>query len=465
MIDAQSARWPADDGIWAAERRRLTAGLLLTITFVAFEALAVLAIMPVVVEDLGGISLYGWVFSAFFLGNLVGIVSAGLQIDRHGVARPFIIGLGLFGLGLIVGGSAPLMPVLVLGRAIQGFGAGAIPPVAYVAIGRSYPEEARPRMFAALSTAWVVPGLLGPALAGLIADTIGWRLVFFGLIPLLVVGGALTLPSLRPMGALAMEADARRTRRRLADAIMVAVGAGLLLAASFVGFSPLAFGLVMSGIPIGLLPLRRLLPAGTLRARRGLPATVLIRGVATFSFFGAEAYLPLALVAVRGATVTEAGVSIAAATLSWTAGSWIQARQMARWGGPRLIRLGFVFIVIGIAGMATVLLPTDPIVTAIIAYSIGGLGMGLAYSPITMLVLSEAAPAEQGAATSALQLSDVLGSALGTGVGGAMVALGAASRWDPALAIGAAFGVAFCAGLGGVALSRRLEIASSAVGS
>src|SRR3990172_12274810 len=145
---------PTNDGLWSAHRRALTIGLVLTITLVAFEALAVSTVMPTVARELGGIELYGWVFSAFFLGSLIGIVVVGGAIDRRGLALPFALGLGVFAIGLLVGGLAPSMPVLVGARFVQGLGAGTIPPIAYVAIGRSLPEPLRPRMFATMSTAW-----------------------------------------------------------------------------------------------------------------------------------------------------------------------------------------------------------------------------------------------------------------------------------------------------------------------
>ena len=148
-------------GLWAPQRRALTAGLVLTITFVASEALAVVTVMPVVARDLGGLRLYGWVFSGFMLGSVVGIVAAGREADRRGPAVPFVAGVVLFGCGLAVAGLAPSMGVLVAGRVMQGIGAGAVPSVAYATIGRSLPEELRARMMAVLSTAWVVPGLAG----------------------------------------------------------------------------------------------------------------------------------------------------------------------------------------------------------------------------------------------------------------------------------------------------------------
>src|SRR5712691_5662612 len=176
-------------GLWAADRRALTGGLVLTITFVASEALAVVTVMPVVARDLGGLRLYGWVFSAFMLGTVIGIVAAGREADRRGPVVPYVAGLLLFGAGLTVAGLAPSMPVLVVGRVLQGLGAGAMPAVAYVAIGRSLPERLRAQMMAVLSTAWVAPGLAGPALSAEIARLFGWRWVFLGLLPFVALTG------------------------------------------------------------------------------------------------------------------------------------------------------------------------------------------------------------------------------------------------------------------------------------
>ena len=185
------------DGVWSRERRTLTVGLVLTITLVAFESLAIATVMPVVSDDLGGLGLYGWVFSGFFLGNLLGIVLAGQDADRHGPARPFAVGLATFALGLLGGGLAPSMGVLVAARVLQGIGAGAIPAVAYVSVGRVYPPALRPRLFAIFSTAWVVPGLIGPAVAAVVAAAVGWRWVFLGLLPLVIAAGILVVLALR----------------------------------------------------------------------------------------------------------------------------------------------------------------------------------------------------------------------------------------------------------------------------
>ena len=139
-------------GLWSPDRRALTIGLILTVTIVASESLAVATIMPIVADDLaaGSRDLYGWVFSGFLLGSLVGIVLAGLLVDRSSLARAYLLGIVLFATGLLVGGLAPSMELLVAGRVLQGIGAGAIPAVAYVAIGRALHQRLRPLLLATL---------------------------------------------------------------------------------------------------------------------------------------------------------------------------------------------------------------------------------------------------------------------------------------------------------------------------
>src|SRR5262245_40371158 len=114
----------APDSIWSRDLRPLTAGLLLTIVGFAFEAMAVATALPVTLRELGGLPLYGWAFSAMQLTMLLGTVASGLLADRHGLVRPFVLGVALFAAGLLIAGLAPSMAVVVLGRAVQGLGTG-----------------------------------------------------------------------------------------------------------------------------------------------------------------------------------------------------------------------------------------------------------------------------------------------------------------------------------------------------
>jgi len=453
---------PAHDGLWSPHRRALTIGLVLTITLVAFEALAVSTVMPQVARELGGIELYGWVFSAFFLGSLVGIVVVGGAIDRRGLARPFALGLGLFGLGLLVGGLAPSMPVLVAARFIQGLGAGTIPPIAIVAIGRSLPEGLRPRMFATMSTAWILPGVLGPAIAATIGQALSWRYVFLGLLPLIAVAGALTLGALRDVVAAPANEDAEArasasNRARLPLAIQVAAGAGLVTAGLTSGEPLPTVVLIGLGLPIGIHALRRLTPPGTLRARPVLPAAILLRGLLTFMFFGFDAFVPLALVEWRGVSLTESGIALTAATVVWTAGSWTQARGASRWPSFRFVQVGFAVALAGLAGFMLVLREDVTWLVAIPMFAVAGFGMGLSYSPTALIVLREATPEMQGSVSSAMSLTDSLGTALGTGVTGAIVAAGIRSNGHPVPGLAVGFAVALAVGVCGLLLTGRLR--------
>jgi MFS family permease len=462
--DAASENQPAPGGdgpgLWSPDRRVLTAGLVLTITFIASEALAVVTVMPVVARDLGGLDLYGWVFSAFMLGSVVGIVVAGRQADRHGPAMPYVAGLLLFAAGLAVAGFAPDMPVLVGGRALQGLGAGAVPAVAYVAIGRSLPDRLRPRMMAVLSTAWVAPGVAGPAASAAVAHLFGWRWVFLGLVPVVLVTGALAIPALLRLGR-APHGGGPGPEHRVIDGLGVAAGAALLLGGltelSGSGGGPvIGVLLAVAGVTLGLVVLRRLLPAGTLRARPGLPATILSRAVLTFAFFGADAYVTLTITTVRHYSPVLAGVAVTGSTLGWTVGAWVQARLSERWPGRRLVTTGLVIVLVGQAGMALVLSPAVPVAVGVAAWTVAGLGMGLAYAPISVLMLREAPPGREGWASASLNLADVLGTAIGIGIGGAAVAAVVRGGRPVADGVAIAFAVSAVVAAAGLAVTRRL---------
>ena len=440
------------DSLWSPARRPLTVGLVFTITLVAAEALAVATAMPVVARDLGGLQLYGWVFSAFFLGSLIGIAVVGGLIDERGMLFPFVGGLVLFAIGLLICGLAPSMETMVVGRFIQGLGGGAVPPVAYVAIGRGLPDRLRPSMFAMLSAAWVLPGVVGPAIAGLIAETWHWRLVFLGLFPLLGVAGAVAIRALRgipdeprPTRIDATGEAARRAgrRRTFGWAVLVSIGAALLTSGLLSPDLPILVGVSVAGIAITLVAFHRLTPPGTFRLAPGYPSAVLLRGVLTFAFFSIDAYVALLLVEVRGWSAAAAGLALTGATVSWSIGSWVQSRTVHRVGAEGFVRIGFPVVALGIGGVALALLPEVPAWIVVPTFALSGLGMGLAYSQFAIIVLRDAPRDSQGAVTAAVSLSDTLGTALGTGIAGAIVAASVRSGAGagPGLGVSIAMGV------------------------
>lgn len=242
----------------------------------------------------------------------------------------------------------------------------------------------------------------------------------------------------------------------LPAALMVAAGAGLLLAALTVAqpfYSPLLFA---AGAALLVPALRRLLPPGTFRARFGLPAAVLIRGLLTFGFFAGDAYVPLTLTSIRHVSTTYAGVTLTVSTMAWTAASWVQARTLHR-RRPRLpIASGLTLVVAGLAGMAGLLWSAVPVWVALLAWSVAGFGIGLAYAPISVTALRMARPGEEGRVSASVQLSDVLGTALGTGVAGVAVAVAHQHGANPRLGLGLAFAAAIAVAVLGVAVTPRL---------
>jgi MFS family permease len=404
--------------------------------------------MPVVAGDLDGLALYAWGFSSTLITSLLSTVLAGGWVDRSGPARPFMIGLGTFVAGLVVAGVAPSMWLFVAGRAVQGLGSGIALVSLYVVIARVYPEELRPRVFGALSAAWVLPSLVGPAVGGAVAEHAGWRWVFLGLVPLVVPPVLLLVPALRGVGP-AGTGSAAAWNRYLA-AITVSAGAGIFLygldrpgwtmaAAAVAGLAGLGYGLP------------RLLPAGTLRFRRGLPSVVLVRGLLAGAFFGTSVFIPLALTRLHGFSAAQAGIVLTVGALGWSGSAQIQSRSKR--SRVFFARLGAGLVTAGIVLSAGALQFSGWLTAP--AWVIGGAGMGFAISSLSVLLLNLSPAAEQGVNSSALQISDTLGSSLVVGVAGALVTGLGGARLDTGLAVAGTLFAAIAAL--GVVAALRLE--------
>jgi MFS family permease len=404
--------------VFSAEYRRLSIGIMSVVVLIAFEALAVATAMPVAVRDLQGLPLYAWGFSGFLAASLFGMVVSGELCDTRGPGLPLLTGVAAFATGLLLAGVATAMWPFVAARAIQGLGAGLVIVALYVVIARCYPDDLRPRAFAVMSGAWVMPSIVGPPVAGWLSDHASWRLVFLAVAPLVLPAAVLLLPWLRrAAGGTAGMRRTGRKRRALAAAVGVAVlqYAGQHPRWSSLGLAAVAVVLLVPSVP-------RLLPAGTLLLRRGLPTVAAMRGILAGAFFGAEAFVPLMLVTERSLSTTLAGLSLTGAALGWAAGSWFQGRpglQVPRW---RLVQGGCAVVALGIAGMAATLWERVPAAVAALAWTVGGLGMGLALTSVSVLLFELSPPDEHGANSAAIQISDALGGIAFIGLGGVLYA-------------------------------------------
>ncbi|MGK4581060.1 MFS transporter [Kitasatospora sp. HPMI-4] len=461
---------PDTGGVLSGPYRALTLGIVSVVLLLAFEATAVNTAMPVAARQLDGLGLYAFAFSGYFTSTLFALVVSGQWCDRRGPMGPLFSGIAVFGAGLVVAGTAADMWLFVAGRAIQGLGGGLVIVALYVVVGRAFPERLRPSVFAAFSAAWVLPSILGPAVSGAVTQHLGWRWVFLAvpvliLLPLAVMGPALRR-SEREQRERQTAPGPEFDHRRSALAAMAALGAGLLqYAGQRLDLIALVPGLAGAGL---LLPaVLRLLPAGTLRAARGLPTVILLRGVAAGAFFAAEAFIPLMMVTERGLSPTMAGLTLTSGGLSWALGSWLQGRPGVQRHREAMIRLGFALTAVAIAGAALVLVPAVPTWAAAVAWAVGGLGMGLTVASVSVLMMKLSAPEEAGANSASLQMSDALGNVLLIGLSGVLFAgLGggsvAAAQGSPVPA--AAFAVIFLVMTGvalvGALLSGRVRAAA-----
>ncbi|HET6380424.1 MAG TPA: MFS transporter [candidate division Zixibacteria bacterium] len=423
-------------GAWSPGRRLLTAGLVFFTTASAFEGLAVPTVLPETLDELGNLALYGWAFSGFWLASLVGATLGGREADRRGPMPPFAVGVGCFALGLLVAGLAPSMEWVVAGRVVQGLGSGATAAMAYVAIALGYDAVARPRMIAVISSAWVLPGLVGPALAGFITQELSWRWIFLGLVPMLPLAAVTTLGPLQQLRADPADRTGDGGVARVSDALLLVAGAGLVL-----GGLSMRNLLALVAVPAGLLlaarPLRRLLPPGTLNARPGRPAAIVVLLLLNVGFFGVEAFVPLTVSSIRGAGPLIGGLALTTASVTWAAGSWVQAR-LANGGSRRpLMVAGLSLVVAGIGLTTSVLITGVPVWVAALAWAVAGFGMGLCFSAVTLAAIEGAPAGAEGSTSGAVQLANTLGTAVGTGAAGAIVALGGASAMGlaPGIAI------------------------------
>jgi len=451
-----------------------TLGSFALVFLAAFESLAVTTVMPVVSDDLDGAALYALAFAGPLATGVVGMVAAGGWADRSGPSGPLYAAVVCFVAGLLVCGVAPSMEVLTLGRLVHGLGGGAINVALYVLVGRLYPARLHARILALFSAAWVLPSLVGPVAAGLVADVFGWRWVFLGVVALVAAATAMMVPALRavpprdpgpdpdpdPEPALAPEpgglrrAGQRRGPRRLAYALLAAAA---VLGLDRLGSVPDAGPwLAATAGAVALTAVAPLLPRGTLAARRGLPSVILLRGLVGAAFFASEVYLPYLLVERHGFPPPLAGLALTLAALTWASGSAVQERFSERLADAAAARAGAAMVFAAITLLLSATLAGWPAAVGIAAWGLAGGGMGLLYPRLGVMMLADSTPADQGFNSSALSISDSLGGAMALAAAGIAFAAFAGAG----LSFAAVLALSALVALGAVAVSSRVLPAS-----
>ncbi|MGH3703484.1 MAG: MFS transporter [Agromyces sp.] len=395
--------------------RWLSIGMFSLIFLAAFEAMAVTTIMPLVAEQLDGESLFALAFAVPLAAGIIGMVIAGNWTDRSGPLPSLLVSAALFVVGLVIAGTAVNMEVFIVGRFVHGLSGAAVIVPLYVIVGRVYPADLRARVFAGFAAAWVIPSIIGPALAGVVAETISWHWVFLGVIALVVPAAAMMLPPvLRVRDQVQGDPAVQWSISRVGWAVLTAAAALGVSLSKELG-DPWRWVVAIAAIALAAFAARPLLPQGTLRAARGMPATVLLKLIVAGAFFGSEIYLPYLFIERYEFSPSLAGAVLTGAGVSWAVASWLQGR-LTRVSNTQAVVIGTILLAISLAVVLVVALFTLAPAIAFTAWTLAGGAMGFMYPRFSVAVLALSPVSAQGFNSAALTISESLGAAIALAV-------------------------------------------------
>jgi EmrB/QacA subfamily drug resistance transporter len=398
--------------------------LLCGLFMAAMEMTVVSTAMPTAVGDLGGLALYAWAFSAYMLTASVSVPIYGKLADLRGRKPVMLFGIALFLVGSAACGWATSMEQLVLFRAVQGLGAGAIQPMPMTIVGDLFDVHQRARMQGLFGAVWGVAGLVGPLLGGAIVHWLSWRWVFYvNVLPGLACAAVLIF-------AYHETVERHEHRLDLPGAGLLTAGVVLVLAATrsrdaglwAVPAAVVALGLFLAverRAPEPLLPLD-LFSQRVIAVASGVGALLGAAMIATVTF------VPLYVQSVLGGTPTQAGSAIAPMALGWPLASALSGRLLHRVGYRALIRGGLVISAAAALGIALLLRPGVGMAVPGLLMAAFGVGLGLANTPLLIAVQTSVAWNRRGVATASTMFFRTMGGTLAVGILGGILAAGLA---------------------------------------
>ena len=417
----------------------VTIALMLGMFLAALDTTIVGTALPSIVGKLGGIALYSWVFSAYLLTSTTTVPIYGKLADLYGRKPLFLLGTALFLLGSILSGAAQSMEQLIIFRAIQGLGAGAVMPLVLTIIGDIYELEQRGKVQGLFSGVWGLSSVVGPALGGLIVDHYTWRWVFYINIPFGIISGLLL--------ALFLKENVKRTKHSLDYFGTIALTAAVvaLLFAMLEGGSAWAWNSVqILGLFALFIVLTGLFLFQELRAAEPILPLQLFKNriIAVSSIggvilgvlmFGITSYVPLFVQGVKGGTATSAGITLGPMLVAWPITSTLCGRLVIRFGYRLTAGFGMLLATIGTA-MTTLFTINTGLPFIIVAMALIGGGLGF-ISTATLLAVQNSVPWNQrGVATASTQFFRTIGGSVGVAAMGTILNAQMASRFPPIIA-------------------------------
>lgn len=409
-----------------SERGPVLGSIMLSTALVALDATIIATAVPSIVADLGGFSQFPWLFSIYLLTQAVTVPLYGKFADLYGRKPVMVFGIIVFLLGSVLCGIAWSMPVLIVARAIQGIGGGAVQPISMTMLGDLYTLEERARVQGYITSVWAMASLVGPALGGLFAEYLSWRWIFFINLPF----GLLALWAL--LRGFTERVERRKHQIDYAGAALLTIGCALILLGLLEGgvaweWDSLASVLIFA---VGVVVLVAFVFVERRAAEPILPLWVfgsrtLISGnlmgvIVGALLMGLSSYYPTFVEGVLGTSALVAGFTLAAMTIGWPIAATLSGRVYMRIGFRDTALIGSVFVITGavLVGM----LPRDAQVWAAAgAAFVMGIGLGLSSSPALVAVQTSVGWDRRGVATATNMFARSIGSAVGVAVFGAVV--------------------------------------------
>jgi len=408
----------------------IAAGVMAALAVAALDGTVVSTAMPTIIGNLGGLSEYGWVFSAYLLASTVTVPLYSRMADMHGRKPVFMAGIALFVGGSMLCGFANSMALLIVFRTIQGLGAGAVQPIAFTIAGDVFESEQRARIQGLFSGVWGAAAVVGPAIGSIITTTIGWRWVFFVNAPVGLMAAIL-------IGRFLHErVEHHRHRLDFVGAGLLTLGLISLLFAAIEGgqlwgwTSPITLGLVAASVAllVAFVPFERrvkepLIDLELLRVPV-IGAGLAIGALSGVVMFSLSTYVPPLVQGVMGGTALQAGVAVAAMSIGWPIGSIIGGRALLRFGARPTVLVGMAMLVSGTAIVTQAIRPgtlEGGLAVAALGEAITGLGMGLSATTILVMVQAAVPWQRRAVATGLVQFGRTIGGAVGVGLLGGLV--------------------------------------------
>jgi len=408
-----------------SERGPILLSAMLATGLVAIDSTILATAVPSIVDDLGGFTQFPWLFSVYLLAQAVTVPIYGKLSDLVGRKPVMLLGIALFVLGSVLCGFAWGMTALIVFRALQGLGAGAVQPMAMTIVGDIYSMQERAKVQGYIASVWAISALVGPTLGGVFADYLSWRAIFFVNLPV----------GIAALWMLQRRFQEKVTRRRTTvdwpGALLLSVGGVLLLLGLLEGGQRWAWD---SGTSIGLFAIAAasllafvyvetratepVLPLWVFR-RRTLNAGNLGSLVVGCVMLGLSSYVPLFGEQVLGHGAVVAGLGLAAMTVGWPIAASQSGRLYLSIGFRSTVLLGALLAVAGLLLLLTVDGHSSLPHLAASCFVIG-LGFGFVVSPGVVAAQSSVAWQSRGVATGANMFARSVGSAVGVAIFGAV---------------------------------------------